>query len=111
MTSRANGATLGCAKQRATFFYLSLWWLSLVSDRKSDFFFFSFGACFLTVDAVLHQPTQCELQQAESAVHTATETEKKFSHSRPICAVFPLLLFQANVKVEKNVNDLSIHCL
>lgn len=87
-----------------------------MSDRKWILFLlirclFSHYAC------CLHQPTQCELQEAESAVDSRTFKVKKEKKVQLQCVQFfstsfkEVFLFHANVKVEKAVNDLCILCL
>lgn len=85
----------------------------------SGFFFFLLIRCLFSHNACcLHQPTQCELQEAESAVCTRTFKVKKEKKKVQLqCVQFfstsfkEVFLFQANVKVEKTVSDLCILCL
>lgn len=86
--------------------------------QEVDFFFFLLVRCLFSHYACcLHQPTQCELQEAESAVDARTFKVKKEKKVWLQCVqFFPLHVkevfpFQANVKVEKTANDLCILCL
>lgn len=111
VTLRANGATLGCAEQRAAFFFISRSAASVWCQTGSGFFFSAHSVpVFSPWKLFCTSPHSVSSSQQNQLFTPDRDGEKVQSLSSNLCN-FSSFAFSNSVKVEKNVNDLSVPCL